>query len=167
MWVQSLGQREIPWSKKWQPTPVFLPGKFHGQRNLTGYSPQRCEQSDMTECTHTHMSRFKNDGLIHTYAHIDTTNLCVCAKAQQLCPTLCSPTDRGAWQATFVGFPRQEYRSGLPCHPPGGLPNPGIKPTSLMSPTLADRFFTTCVQTKVYYNSLFFPLNFRVNQNLV
>ena len=30
--------REIPWRRKWQPTPVFLPGKFHGQRNLVGYS---------------------------------------------------------------------------------------------------------------------------------
>ena len=31
--------RKIPWRKKWQPTPVFLPGKFHGQRSLVGYSP--------------------------------------------------------------------------------------------------------------------------------
>jgi len=31
--------RKIPWKKKWQPTPVFLPGKSHGQRNLVGYSP--------------------------------------------------------------------------------------------------------------------------------
>ena len=31
--------REIPWSRKWQPTPVFLLGKFHGQRSLVGYSP--------------------------------------------------------------------------------------------------------------------------------
>ena len=30
---------KIPWSRKWQPTPVFLPGKFHGQRSLVGYSP--------------------------------------------------------------------------------------------------------------------------------
>jgi len=37
-WVQSLGQ-EFPWRKKWQPTPVFLPGKSHGQRSLEGYSP--------------------------------------------------------------------------------------------------------------------------------
>ena len=37
-WVQSLG-REDPWRRKWQPTPVFLPGKFHGQRSLEGYSP--------------------------------------------------------------------------------------------------------------------------------
>ena len=31
--------RKIPWKRKWQPTPVFLPGKFHGQRRLVGYSP--------------------------------------------------------------------------------------------------------------------------------
>ena len=41
-----------------------------------------------------------------------------------------------------VGFSRQEYWSGLPCSPPGGLPDPGIKPTSLMSPALAGVFFT-------------------------
>ena len=35
-----------------------------------------------------------------------------------------------------VGFPRQEYWKGLPCPPPGDLPNPGIKPASLMSPAL-------------------------------
>jgi len=37
-WVQSLGQ-EKPLKRKWQPTPVFLPGKPHGQRSLRGYSP--------------------------------------------------------------------------------------------------------------------------------
>ena len=31
--------RKIPWRRKWQPTPVFLLGKFHGQRSLAGYSP--------------------------------------------------------------------------------------------------------------------------------
>ena len=36
-----------------------------------------------------------------------------------------------------MGFSRQEYWSGLPCPPPGDLPNPGIEPTSLMSPALA------------------------------
>ena len=30
---------KIPWRKKWQPTPVFLTGKCHGQRSLTGHSP--------------------------------------------------------------------------------------------------------------------------------
>ena len=40
-------------------------------------------------------------------------------------------------------FPRQEYWSGLPFPTPGDLPGPGIKPTSLASPALAGRFFTT------------------------
>ena len=40
-------------------------------------------------------------------------------------------------------FSRQEYWSGLPFPPPGGLPDPGNKPTFLASPALAGRFFTT------------------------
>ena len=47
-----------------------------------------------------------------------------------------------------TGFSRQEYWSGLPCHSPGDLPNPGIEPTSLMSPALAGRFFTTSATGK-------------------
>ena len=42
-----------------------------------------------------------------------------------------------------MGFSKQEYWSGLPCPPPGDLPNPGIEPESLASPALADGFFTT------------------------
>ena len=42
-----------------------------------------------------------------------------------------------------IGFSRQEYWSGLPFPTPGDLPDPGIKPTSLRSPALAGRFFTT------------------------
>ena len=42
-----------------------------------------------------------------------------------------------------MGFSRQEYWSGLPCPPPGDLPDPGIEPTSLTSPALAGGFFTT------------------------
>ena len=41
--------RKIPWRRKWQLTPVFLPRKFHGQRRLTGYSPWGCKESDTTE----------------------------------------------------------------------------------------------------------------------
>ena len=41
-----------------------------------------------------------------------------------------------------MGFPRQEYVSGLPFSSPGGLPNPGIRATSPASPSLADGFFT-------------------------
>ena len=42
-----------------------------------------------------------------------------------------------------MGFSRQEYWSGLPCPPPGDLPDPEIEPVSLMSPVLAREFFTT------------------------
>ena len=54
---------KIPWRRKWQPTPVFLPGKSHGQWSLGGYSPWGCKESDRTERlahTHTH---------IHTHTH--------------------------------------------------------------------------------------------------
>ena len=37
----------IPWRRKWQPTPVFLPGESHGQRSLVGYSPWGRKESDM------------------------------------------------------------------------------------------------------------------------
>ena len=44
---------KILWSRKWQPTPVFLPGKFHGQRRiLVGHSPQSHKKLDTTERVH-------------------------------------------------------------------------------------------------------------------
>ena len=43
----------IPWSRKWQSTSVFLPGKFHGQRSLVGYSPWSHKESDTTEQVNT------------------------------------------------------------------------------------------------------------------
>ena len=40
---------KIPWRRRQHPTPVFLPGKFHGQRSLVGFSLWGCEESDATE----------------------------------------------------------------------------------------------------------------------
>ena len=40
---------KIPWRRKWQPTSVFSPGQFHGQRSLVGYSLWGCKESDTTE----------------------------------------------------------------------------------------------------------------------
>ena len=40
---------KMPWRRQWQPTPVFLPGEFHGQRSLVVYSPWGPKESDMTE----------------------------------------------------------------------------------------------------------------------
>ena len=44
--------RKIPWRRKWQPTPVLLPGKSHGQRSLADYSPWDRKESDTTEQLH-------------------------------------------------------------------------------------------------------------------
>ena len=41
--------RKIPWRRKWQPTPVSLPGESHAQRSLVGYSPWGRKESDLTE----------------------------------------------------------------------------------------------------------------------
>ena len=45
--------RKIPWRREWQPIPVFLPGKFHGQRSLAGYGPQGLKELDTTKHTHS------------------------------------------------------------------------------------------------------------------
>ena len=47
----------MPWRRKWHaipPIPVFLPGKFHGQRSLVGCSPWGCKELDMAEGQHAH-----------------------------------------------------------------------------------------------------------------
>ena len=51
-------------------------------------------------------------------------------------------------------FSRQEYWNGLPSPPPGNLPDPGIKPTSLMSALLAGGFFTTSATWEALKNKL-------------
>ena len=51
------GSRIIPKRRKWQPASVFLPGKFHGQKSLVGYSPWGRKESDMTEWQRTQHKR--------------------------------------------------------------------------------------------------------------
>ena len=67
MRIPSLGQ-EDPGKRKWQPTPVFLPGESHGQRSQAGYSLWGREEPDMTEVTartHTPMPLFTWQGWPH------------------------------------------------------------------------------------------------------
>ena len=54
--------KKIPWGRKWQLTPVFLPGKSHGQRSQAGYSPWGHKESDTTEKINTYTH-------IHIYTH--------------------------------------------------------------------------------------------------
>ena len=51
----------IPWRRKWQPIPVFLPGKFYGQRSLVGCSPWGHKVSDTTEQLSMHEKRVKKN----------------------------------------------------------------------------------------------------------
>ena len=78
---------KIPWRRKWQPTPVCLPGKSHGQRILTGYSPWGHKESDMTEQLHfTSLERKPADfgksgsyfSLIRAQSSYRIFLLCVC-----------------------------------------------------------------------------------------
>ena len=51
MRVRSLGWEDPLERRKWQPTPVFLPGESHGHRSLVAYGPRGCKESDTTEAT--------------------------------------------------------------------------------------------------------------------
>ena len=59
---------------------------------------------------------------------------CMCAKLPQSCLLFATPWTVARQDYLSIGFSRQEYWSGLPCPPPGDIPDPGIKLTSLISP---------------------------------
>ena len=59
------GSRKILWRRKWQPTPVLLPGKSHGPRSLVGYSPLGHKESDMTELLHFSSLLLEQTKIIH------------------------------------------------------------------------------------------------------
>ena len=64
-------------------------------------------------------------------------------KLLQLCLTLWEPMDSSPPGSSVHGILQEEYWSGFPCPPPGDLPDPGVKPASLMFSVLAGGFFTT------------------------
>ena len=68
----------------------------------------------------------------------------------KLCPTLMTPWTIAHQSPLSVGFSRQEYWSELPFPSPGNLPDPEIKPTSLVAPALAGGFFITEPPGKLY-----------------
>ena len=62
--------RKIPWKREWLLTPVFLPGEFHAQRILAGYSPWSCKESDMTEQLTLSLSYVHTHTHTHIHIHI-------------------------------------------------------------------------------------------------
>ena len=63
---------KIPWRRKWQPTPKPLPGKFHGQRSLEGYSPWSCKRTG-----HDLMTKQPTTILPYTLAYVDQEELAI------------------------------------------------------------------------------------------
>ena len=78
--------RKIFWRRKWQPTPVLLPRKSHGQRSLVGYSPWGCRESDMTE--QLNFSNFFAKILFRFshYNHEIDSNLLIFCNLARFCP---------------------------------------------------------------------------------
>ena len=83
------------WRRQWQPTPVHLPGKSHGQRSLGGWNPWGCEELDTTERLHFHFSLS-------------------CIEEGNGNPLQCScmenPRDGGAWWAAVYGVAQSRTR---------------------------------------------------------
>ena len=89
---------------------------------------------------------------------LDCYNQCVCLLSHFICVRLFVTLWVIARQAFLsLGFLRQEYWRGLPCHSPGYLPNSGIEPLS-QSPTLTGSFFTTRATCQNQHLSLCFSL---------
>ena len=81
--------------KQWHPTPVLLPGKFHGQRSLVGCSPWGHEESDMTE-------RLPFNFSLSRIGEGNSNPL--------QCSCLENPRDRGAWWAAVYGVAQSQTR---------------------------------------------------------
>ena len=69
--------------------------------------------------------------------------LCVCVKLLSRVHLFVTPWTADSQAPLSMGFSREEYWTGLPCPPPGDLPDRGIETKSPMSPALAGGFFTT------------------------
>ena len=86
-WVQSLG-REDPWRRKWQPTPVFLPGESHGQRSLAGYSPRGHKESDTTEWLTVLLLLFETGRKLKCPSAVESINLSWSFQPVEYCTVL-------------------------------------------------------------------------------
>ena len=86
------------------------------------------------------MLKWKSIFFLHLLLYIVETTFVLysieCTQWLQSCLTLCNLWTVACWDPLSLGFSRQEYLSGLPCPPPGDLPDPGIEPISLASPAL-------------------------------
>ena len=109
---------KISWRRKWQPSPVLLPGKSHGRRNLVGYSSWGRKESDMTERL-TSLSFFLSFFLENCWCHYSFSSLLFLAVLDLLC-FLDAPliaTSRGHSPCLCLAH----YCGGLSCFVSKGL----------------------------------------------
>ena len=155
--------------RQWHPTPVFLPGKSHGQGSLVGCSPWGRQQSDTTEQLHFLFSLscigegngnplqcacLENPrdrgawwaavyGITQSWTRLKWLSISVLSHFSHIWPLILWTV---VWQAPLsMGFSRQEFWSGFSCPPPAYLPDWGTESESLMLPELICRFFTISI----------------------
>ena len=115
--------RKIPWRRKWQSTPVFLPGESHGWRSLVGYSPQGGKESDTTERLH----------LTSPHEPKSVDGLCAVCLVTQSYPTLCDHMDCGPPGSSVHGdSPGKKTRVCCHAHFQGIFPTQGLNPDVLL-----------------------------------
>ena len=106
------GSGRFPWSRKWQPTPVFLPRESHGWRSLMGYSPWGCKESDTTERLHFTLTGFNlhfSDNVVE-YLSVYTCCVLACFTWSHVCLSLL-PTLNQVYLFTYLLL--LSYRSSL------------------------------------------------------
>ena len=90
--------RKIPWRRKWQPTPVFSPGKSHGQKSLVGYSLQGHKESDTIERLILSLSSLvrkqqQKTGLwVYDHTHKPMGEMCGLPSEYWTCPEVREPS---------------------------------------------------------------------------
>ena len=137
----------MPWRRESLPTPLFWPREFHGLHSLWGRKESdMTEQLSLSKKITSRTMLFKNCNCsMYCYTIISESvsvqwekrrkyvHVCVLSRFSPV--RLFATSGTVTCQAPLsIGFSRQKYWSGLPCPPPGNLPNPGIEPVSRTSP---------------------------------
>ena len=121
---------KIPWRRRWQPTPVFLPEKSHGQRSQASYSPWDCKESDTTERLSTKALQYSTRQQIKDRRLIHHSIKCILsvlsirrAELSYLWPKICKNFSLlGGWvfiQQIFITYhhiPRKQTKCKLKEH---------------------------------------------------
>ena len=150
-----------------QSFPTYYPNQF--SPNLLWLATSYRNELTPWSCSHIYLCSFSSSLYIEKMAYFtqlrtklgsEGSVLHMCAVLSCFsCVWLFATLRTVACQAPLsMGLSRQEYWSALPCPPPGDLSDLGVEPSSIMSPALSGRFFTTrttweaCLAHKIFHN---------------